>query len=70
MHSLWDSFKVMSVVSLDVLSENRKGLTSQEFCSYLYAGFHVDVLAVSVSDRKFPQLPTVSVTFNICYDVP
>ena len=27
MHSLWDSLKVMSVVSLDVLSENRKGLT-------------------------------------------
>ena len=33
MNSFWDSLKVMSVVSLDVLSENRKGLASQEFCS-------------------------------------
>ena len=33
MNSFWDSLKVMSVVSLDALSENRKGLASQEFCS-------------------------------------
>ena len=32
MNSFWDSLKVMSVVSLDALSENRKGLASQEFC--------------------------------------
>ena len=34
MNSFWDSLKVMSVVSLDALSENRKGLASQEFCSF------------------------------------
>ena len=80
MNSFWDSLKVMSVVSLDVLSENRKGLASQEYSVNVslklktleisVTGFHVDVLAVSVSDKKFAQPLTVTVMYNICYDVP
>ena len=61
MNSFWDSLKVMSVVSLDVLSENRKGLASQEYSVHCVS---LKLKTLEISVRRFPRRCLSSIRFR------